>query len=85
MSAAARLMAKAVKQGPCLICGRPGHLARHRLWDALDTAIRVDGWTDKKIADNWQVDVQEVRDVREAFAEARKRKRPLPGRTGEGG
>lgn len=82
MTALDRLMAKAVKQGPCLICGQPGHLARHRLWDSIDTSIRLSGWTDFRIARAYSVPAQEVHDVREAFAEARKRKRPLPGRQG---
>lgn len=80
VSALDRLVAKAVEQGPCLICCQPGAFARHRTWDAIDTSIRVDGWTDLKIAREYSVKVQEVRDVREAFAEARKRKRLLPGR-----
>ena len=74
-----RLMAKAEKQGPCFLCG-PRNFARHRLWDAIDSAIRLDGWSDLKIARNWSVTVQEVRDVREAFAAARKAHRALPGR-----
>lgn len=80
MTALDRLMAKAVKQGPCFLCGETA-LARHRTWDAIDADLQA-GARELTIARNYVVKVQEVRDVREAYAEARRRKRPLPGRQG---
>lgn len=67
------------KQGPCLICGRSGHLARHRLWDALDSTLRA-GESESAVGRWYAVPVAEVRCVREAYAEARRAHRVLPGR-----
>lgn len=70
---------KARRQGPCLIC-EPGSSARHRLWDAVDCGLRIDGMTPEQAARNWALDVGEVRWIRDAYASARKAHRPLPGR-----
>lgn len=86
MTALERLMVKARKQGPCLLCGHS--YARHRVWDSIDAelraeAIRPDGYSEGGVfyvAGLYNVTVEEVRDVREAFAAARKAKRALPGR-----
>jgi hypothetical protein len=79
MTALDRLMEKAKRQGPCLLCGH-GY-ARHRLWDAIDQHLRM-GTSVRTTALIWAPDltVQEVRDVREAYASARRAKRALPGR-----
>ena len=74
------LLAKARKQGPCLICGQPGTLARHRIWDAIDADLR-NGEGEVAIGHDYNEDVQEVRHVREAYAEARRKCQALPGRT----
>jgi hypothetical protein len=80
MKALDRLMEKARKQGPCLLCGH-GY-ARHRLWDAIDGALRIDRMDEEQIGRNWPgVTVQEIADVREAYAAARRAKRALPGRS----
>jgi len=82
MTARQRLESKAQEQGPCFLCG-PRNLARHRLWDSIDCSIRVDGldgWDVLQIAKRYGVSEQEVRDVREAFREARRLHKPLPGR-----
>lgn len=54
--------------------------ARHRLWDSIDSEMRYGKMTDAEIADNWAISIEEVRDIRWAFAEARHKKRSLPGR-----
>ena len=64
-------------RGPCCICGGPD--ARHRIWDSIDDQSR----TSDGIAGTarWlHVTVAEVRLVRAAFGEARRRHAPLPGR-----
>lgn len=73
-------MDKARRQGPCGFCGDPRASARHRLWDAVDVAFRIDRWSAKVIAEDRHLDVDEVRWVRMAFAAARDAHRPLPGR-----
>jgi len=64
-------------RGPCGICG--GHDARHRIWDSIDDQSRTsDGVAGTA---RWlHVTVAEVRLVRAAFDEARRRHTPLPGR-----
>lgn len=79
MTAEARLLALAKPQGRCMFHPTHAH-ARHRLWDAIDCSLRMDGWSAQKVADNYGVTVQEVLDVREAYARARRLHRPLPGR-----
>ena len=77
MTARARLMEKAVKQGPCLLCG--SGYARHRLWDSIDASLRA-GTSVAKTADEFGATYREVLDVKLCFAAARKAKKPLPGR-----
>lgn len=77
MSALDRLMEKARRQGPCLLCGQ-GY-ARHRLWDSIDAELRS-GASVAKAAYWYGVDLQEVCDVRDTYAAARRAKRQLPGR-----
>lgn len=63
--------------GPCGICGGPD--SRHRLWDALDARGRsVDG--PEGTAADYGIPASDVRLVMEAYADARRRHRPLPGR-----
>ncbi len=71
---------RARRQGPCLICGAPGVLARHRLWDAVDASLRLDGMSPEEIAKDRHLDVGEVRWVLEQYAKARREHRTLPGR-----
>lgn len=71
---------RARRQGPCLFCAQPGASARHRLWDAVDFTLRLDGMSPAEVAKDRSMDVGEVRWVAEAFARARKAHRPLPGR-----
>lgn len=81
MTAREKLLAIGRKQGPCLICGGPNHLARHRAWDAIDQMLRMDDLPLRRVAWNFGVPVAEVRLVREAYADARRRKIALPGRS----
>jgi hypothetical protein len=76
MTARAKLLAKGRKQGPCGMCGAT--YAPHRIWDAIDCALRYEN--EKAVAREYGVTVAEVRLVRDAYADARRRHAALPGR-----
>jgi len=73
----ARLDRRWPRRGPCGICGGPD--ARHRLWDAIETSIRVDGIAN--VRQNWPgTSGRDATLLRSAYAEARRLHVPLPGR-----
>jgi len=73
----ARLDSRWPARGPCGICGGPD--ARHRLWDAIETSIRVDGLA--YVQRDWPgTTAADARLLRAAYDEARRRHVALPGR-----
>lgn len=62
--------------GPCLICG--GTDKRHRLWDAIECSVRMDGLA--FAMKDYDVSKREALALADAFAHARRRHVLLPGR-----
>jgi hypothetical protein len=80
-AAYARLMAQSEAQGDCYMCGGASSRARHRLWDAVDGALRAgDSRADVLRMYGMLLRPRELDRVQAAYRWARRNHRALPGR-----